>query len=85
MMENSRRKMILQIGQCCSAKRNGFTIRLHGVHERSIAFEAMCRLSSDFFEKIVEWYTKYKDLQNLAIRLEPIEKTGKQLAPTEFI
>lgn len=65
--------MILQKDQYYSTQKDGFTTGLHGVHEWSIAFEAMGGLSSDFLEEIVEWYTKNKDLQNLLKQLEMIE------------
>lgn len=73
------------MNQYQSAEREGFIIDLHGVHEWSITFEAMCRLSSDFLEKIVEWYTKNKDLQNLSKMLEPFENTDEELGLAEFI
>ena len=57
--------MILQVGQYYWAEEDDLTVSLHGVHEWSIAFEAVCRLFSDFLEKIIEWYAKNKDLQNL--------------------
>ena len=40
----------------------------------------MCRLSSDFLEKIVAWYTENKDLQNLMERLEAVENSDGHLA-----
>ena len=60
---------------------------LHGVHERRIAFEAMCGLPSDFFKKVVEWYTENKDLQDLMKHLDALEvKHPTETAElTEFI
>lgn len=45
----------------------------------------MCCLSSDYLKKVVEWYTKYEDLQNLLKELETDGNTGEQVGLTEFI
>lgn len=76
---------ILHMGQYYSAGKDGLTTGLHGVHEWGVAFETMCRLSSDFLEKVIEWYTKNKDLQNLLKHLGAIRNSDEQRGLTEFI
>ena len=65
MTENSRINMILETGQYEDSADKNYASSLHSIHKRSIAFEAMCRLSPDLLKKIIEWYTKNKNLQNL--------------------
>lgn len=45
----------------------------------------MCRLSSDFPEKIVAWYTENEDLQDLLKQLEALENSDAHLELTEFM
>jgi hypothetical protein len=52
------------------SKNDGLEVTLvwytHGVNERRLALEAVGSSFADLIQKIIEWYTKHQNLQNLA-------------------